>query len=307
MINISLIGFGKVGSALALLLLSNKHTIRLNIMDPNPACEGAFLDLAHGASLYTNKELHFNREKLFLKADFIYYAAGVPNAHGDSRLSKARQNIQLSKEIFANRHFTQKPFIIVITNPVDVVAQAVHQFCELPPNHIIGTGTFLDQVRLEYYLAELLGINQKDVDALVVGEHGDTQVPVFSQCKINGQPLKEHKACCKELLDRAQNLTQKAAFKIRETQEGTCYGVSKCAAALLDYLLSNEKHELTLSVKTNEHYRKLLDLDRDIYIGLPISIEKGEISTNDDFIFSDEELLALQKSSKVIAKVNEEN
>ena len=98
MINVTVIGFGYVGSSLSLLLLNNQHSLRLNIMEPHPSFEGAFLDLSHGLPLYNEKELYRNNEELFIHADFIFYAAGIPNVHGESRLSTAKQNVQLSKE-----------------------------------------------------------------------------------------------------------------------------------------------------------------------------------------------------------------
>ena len=107
MVNITIIGLGYVGSSLALLLLNHQHPIRLNIMEPNPECEGAYLDLAHGMPLYHDKALHKNDESLFLNADFIFYAAGIPNLHGGSRLSTAQQNIELSKNIFKTKNFCQ--------------------------------------------------------------------------------------------------------------------------------------------------------------------------------------------------------
>lgn len=305
MINVTVIGFGYVGSSLSLLLLNSKHPIRLNVMEPNPECEGAFLDLAHSIPLFHEKELHVNNEELFLNADFIYYAAGIPNVHGGSRLSTAKQNIQLSKDIFEHRNFSRTPYIIVITNPVDIVSHSVYQYSGLPHYHVIGTGTFLDSVRLEYYLSSISGLDIDDIDATVVGEHGDSQVPVYSMCRVKGQPVLGHATFTESDLAKARVLTRDAAFQIRETQEGTTYGVSKCAEVLLDYLLGTETHSVTLSVLTNEHYRNLLGLDPDIYIGLPVTIENGNITLVDEIDFLEEELEAFRKSARILADIIE--
>ncbi len=305
LINITVIGFGYVGSSLSLLLLNSKHRVRLNIMEPNPECEGAFLDLAHSIPLFHEKELHVNNEDLFLNADFIYYAAGTPNVHGGSRLSTVKQNFQLSKEIFEHRAFAKTPYIIVITNPVDIISHSVYQYSGLPHHHVMGIGTFLDSIRLEYYLATLSGLDIYDFDATVVGEHGDSQVPIYSICKVKGQPILNHPTFSKSDLEQARILTRDAAFQIRETQEGTTYGVSKCAEVLLDYLLGTKKHSLTLSVLTNEHYRTLLGLDHDIYISLPVTIENGKITINNEIDFLKEELEAFQKSARILADIIE--
>lgn len=305
MINVTVIGFGCVGSSLSLLLLNNKHALRLNIIDPAPECEGAFLDFSHGIGLYENKELHINDEELFLQADFIFYAAGVPNVHGESRLSTAKQNILLSKEIFEARSFVRSPFIIVITNPVDIVSHAVYRFSGLPSEKVIGTGTFLDSVRLAYYLSNASDYKATDFNTMVLGEHGSSQVPIYSRCEVKGQPLLHHPEFTEEKLNHVEKLTRNAAYQIRETQEGTTYGVSKCAETILNYLLEPEEHSLTLSMLTNEHYRSLLQLDHDIYIGMPVTIKNGTIKINNESSFSDRELQAYRESAYTLAKFAE--
>lgn len=303
MIDVTIIGFGNVGTSLGLLLLNNKHPLRLNVMEPDQQREGAFLDLAHGMPLYPNKELHVNNEELFLQADFVFFTAGTPNVHGGSRLSTAKQNIQLCKDIFEHRTFAKTPYIVVITNPVDIVAHSVQQFSGLPPEYVIGTGTFLDSIRLAYYLSRGSNYHADDFEAVVLGEHGASQVPVYSMTTVQGQPILEHAEFSPNDLDVAQRLTKNAAHQIRETQEGTTYGVSKCAEVLLDYLLGEDEHSLTLSMRTNEHYRSLLQLDHDIYISMPVILNKGRIEIDNEITFSAAECEAYRASADILADI----
>lgn len=306
MINVTIIGFGYVGSSLSVLLLNSEHQIRLNIMEPNSNCEGALLDLAHGTPLYNQKELHINNEELFIQADFIYYAAGISNVHGASRLSTTRQNVQLSKEIFSQRIFTNNPYIIVITNPVDIISQSVFMFTNLPAENVLGTGTFLDSIRLKYYLSSFSPFSTTDFETLVVGEHGDSQVPIYSSCKVKGLPILNHPMFSKKDLENITALTKNAAFQIRETQEATTYGISICAAKLLNYFLSKGEHSLTLSMLTNEHYRSLLLLEEKIYIGVPVIIKNGVITVNNEINMSNQELNAYRNSAKILSNtINE--
>ena len=301
MINVTVIGFGNVGASLSVLLLNNKHPLRLNVQEPDQQAEGAFFDLTHAMTLYPNKELHVNDEDLFLSAEFIFFTAGTPSVHGGSRLSTAKQNTQLAQEIFEHRTFAKTPYIIVISNPVDIISQAVYQFSGLPADHVIGTGTFLDSIRLAYYLSTGSKSPLGDIEALVLGEHGSSQVPIYTMCKLKGQPLLEHSAFSAKDLDLAAQLNKDAAYRIRETQTATRYGISKCAEVLLDYLLGVEEHFLSLSVLTNEHYRSLLQLDHNIYIGLPVKLKKGSLKIYNEINFSEVELAALRKSAAVLA------
>ncbi len=304
MINITVIGFGYVGSSLSLLLLNSKHSVRLNIMEPEPECKGALLDLMHGISLCPNKELYHNKEELFLNADFIYYAAGTPNAPDASRLSTAQENIQLSKRIFKHRHFANTPYIIVITNPVDVISQAVYRYSQLPPDRIIGTGTFLDSMRLAYYLSTSSGHQPSDFETMVLGEHGASQTPIYSMCKIKGQALLDHSTFSDADLETAYQKTRDAAQEIRQTQGGTTYGVSMCACILLDYLLDTKEHQLCLSVLTNSHYQSLLELDDALFVGLPVKIKQGAVEIRNDIHLSSKELEQFRQSAHLLASIN---
>ena len=303
MINVTVIGFGNVGSSLTLLLLKTQHALRLNIMEPDEQAEGAFLDLAHGMSLYQDKELHFNDERLFLNSDFIFHTAGTPNVSGASRLTTAQQNVELTKEIFEHRDFVREPFIVVIANPVDIVSHAVERFSGVPAKKVVGTGTFIDSMCMSYYLSRLSKQKAVDFETFVLGEHGSSQVPIFSQTKLNGKPIFDDAGFSAKVLDLAAQLTRNAANKIRETQTGTTYGVSKCAESLMNYLLGNEEHLLTLSVLTDEHYRALLELEHDIYISLPVKVKNGKVELFNELDFSKEELDALRKSGSILAAV----
>lgn len=303
MINVTVIGFGSVGSALSLLLLNNKHGIRLNVIEPSPSKEGAILDLLHGMTLYPNQELHVNDYDMFNNADFIYYSAGTPNIHGGSRLSTAKKNIELTREIFEGRKFNKVPYVIVITNPVDIVSYYVMTFSNLPSSHVIGTGTMLDSVRLSYYLAALSEYHVDEINAWVLGEHGESQVAVYSMSKIKEDIIDEMNEFGPDLLKEAENLTKNAAYQIRETQKGTIYGISKCAETILNSLLDSEVKQYPLSVLTSEYYNTLLNLDHSIYISVPVEISNKGIKLLNDLNLKSEELEAFQESAKIIAGV----
>ncbi|MFT6921784.1 MAG: L-lactate dehydrogenase [Crocinitomicaceae bacterium] len=303
MIDVTVIGFGSVGSALSLLLLNNKNDMRVNILEPDPNKEGAILDLLHGMSLYPNKELHVNDSDMFANADFIYFTAGTPNLHGGSRLSTAKQNIQLTKDLFDGQEFHKIPYIIVITNPVDIISYHVMKFSKLPYDHVVGVGTFLDSVRLSYYLSILSDYKADEINAYVLGEHGDTQFAAYSMTKVQGSPISELAFFSPKRLEEAQTLTRNAAFQIRKTQGGTLYGVSKCAETILNSLMSSEVSHYPLSILTNEYYNKLLKLEKSIYISVPVEISNKGIRINNGIQLKDSELKAYQASAKIISEV----
>lgn len=272
-------------------------------MEPDPQCHGAFLDLAHGMRLYQDKELHINKPELFQKGNFIFYTAGIPNDHDGSRLSTAEENVQLANSIFQGVKFTKTPHIIVITNPVDIVTLAILKITGLPSNKVIGTGTYLDSQRLAYYLSEITNYSADDIDACVLGEHGASQVPIFSMTKIKGKAIMDFDEFCEADLDSVSELTKNAAFEIRKTQSGTRYGVAKCAESIFNMLLGPNDNHLVLSICTNDYYRILLGLERDIVISLPVEISGGQINIINNINLTEKELLSLKSSALILSKI----
>lgn len=303
MINVTVIGFGNVGSVLSVMLLNAIQDIRLNIMDPEPSLEGAFLDLHHGMPLFKSAELHINDPDLFEEADFVFFTAGTPNKHGGSRLATAKKNIELTKEIFEGVRFKFDPFVIVITNPVDIVAHSVYQYSGLSSEKVIGTGTLLESVRLSYYLSQLSGYSMNHFNSMVLGEHGDSQVPIYSQTRLNQKLIKDYPEFDQELLNRAKELTRTAAFQIRETQKGTTYGVAKCGLKIMQDLIGDEQHNYPLSVLTNKHYMNLLNIDHPIYISVPVSVSGNGVAIQNVDDFTMEELEAYRTSAQVLSDI----
>lgn len=183
-----------------------------------------------------------------------------------------------------------------------MVSHAVFRYSGLPSERIIGTGTLLDSIRLSYYLSSVSGKNVDSFKSYVLGEHGSSQVPIYSMTKFNGKPILEEGIFTQNILNIAEDLTRNAAYQIRETQQGTTYGVSKCAETLFNYLLGEKEHLLTLSMLTNAHYRNLLKLEKDIYISMPVKLKKNTIEVYDKINLTPDELNAYRASARVIAE-----
>ena len=302
MIDLTIIGFGHVGSTLTYHLMNAPGKMRINVMEPDVQKEGAFLDLLHAQSLYPEKELRVNDSDLFSAADFIFHTAGHPNTHGQSRLDKAQENSRLTETIFGGRSWQKDPFVIVITNPVDVITYATLQSTGLHANKVVGTGTFLDSVRLSYYLSTLSGVSVEDIDAYVLGEHGDSQCAIYSMATVSGKPILQHAAFSNRVLAQAMELTRNAAFQIRETQEATIYGVVKCAVELFERLQSRKETRMPLSVLSTQYYTELLGLNTPICLGLPTVVSNREIRVS-NVEFENEELTALKQSAVLLSEI----
>ena len=298
MINISIIGLGRVGAALLSNLIHCDAGLNLNVVDPSPEIMGALLDNSHAANLYPHHDIFLNDRDLLIASDFIFHAAGHTTQRGESRLRIGEQNIVVTREIFENTQFEREPFVIVITNPVDVVTFHTWKASGLPPEKVIGTGTLLDTIRLDYYLAQLLGRSSSEVNSWVLGEHGQSLVPVFSQTRIGNTLLKDYDLS-PDILEQAVALTKSAATQIRATQDRTYWGVAHCAYKLFCLLRQKTPKLLPAGVRLSDHYRKKLATP-DLYMSLPAFISDQGYTVDNDFALLEKEWEMLKVSSGIL-------
>ncbi|MCB0428856.1 MAG: hypothetical protein H6585_06990 [Flavobacteriales bacterium] len=301
-LRVSVVGFGDVGATLAYLLI-NSHdvNIHLNIMDPSPLIEGRLLDMAHALALDHRHIITLNDKNALQQADFIFMAAGYRNAPGASRLSVAKQNIGLTREIFTGLKWASNPMVVVLTNPVEIVCHHLHVVSGIPSRQIAGTGTLLDSVRLAYYLAQSLNVKPKDVEAWILGEHGASMVPVFSQTKVNGIPVHEFPLVTRQLLDKCMEETLQAANTIRRTQGSTYYGVAQCASQVFHAIRKDQPIRVPLSVAVDEQHMHMLRCNPNLFISLPVTVDRNGWTLHGDFNLTREETEGLKRSAQVIA------
>ena len=264
--NITILGCGRVGATIVYNLIHRKDCkLNINIIDPNSDVEGSILDISHCLSLQTNHKIFFNDLNKFEVADFIFHVAGKRNKIGASRLSVLDDNLAITESIFKNKEFKNDPYVIVVANPVDVIAYHIWKKSTIKPERIIGTGTLLDSMRLQYYISREAKHPQKNVAAWVLGEHGDSMVPIYSQTHIDGVPLEEMMLMDNKSYERIRTCLVQAAATIKKTQGATYYGIASAAVSIFDALIKGDVTSLPASVKINDYYKDLLGVQSDIF------------------------------------------
>ncbi|MCR9171235.1 MAG: hypothetical protein NXI10_01995 [bacterium] len=297
---ITVIGYGNVGRVLVNLLLGSSHHIHLNILDPADWLTGAFLDLEHALGMQPNKRVHFNDQQLFESSDYVFFTAGTPSKHGSSRLTTVKDNTQLVKDLFLGKDLNPNMCVIAITNPVDVITAAIFKYSNLPWNQVVGTGTYLDSQRFSYHLAQLTGTDYRDVNALILGEHGESFAPILSQSSYSGKPLMEGSKFTPTVTDRALYQTHHAAFEIRKTEPGTSMAVSHCALRIMEYFEDEVERHIPASVLLNDVWTKKLELAHPICMSVPVVISSKGLEIPDPLELKNSELSALKRSAQVL-------
>lgn len=301
-VRITIIGYGNVGRVLTNLLLGSNRAMELNLMDPADWLSGAFLDLKHSLGMQPNKRVYFNNREFFKTSDVVFFTAGVPSKHGASRLTTVQENSQLVKDLFGGVQLNPRMRIIAITNPVDVITAAIYKYSELPWNQVVGTGTFLDSQRFSYHLAELGGVDYQEVNALILGEHGESCAPILSASYYQNKQLQESEWFTTELIEKALYQTRHAAFEIRKTEPGTSMAVSHCALRIMECWLDDHPALIPVSVVLNERWMNLLELEHPVCMSVPVVVSAHGIMIQDPPQLSIEEFESLKRSAQILSQ-----
>jgi L-lactate dehydrogenase len=264
--SVGIIGVGWVGASVAISVLHAGVANELLLSDVRAElAEGEAMDLAHGASFYPTAHVRAAAamEEL-LDTDAVVIAAGRGGKPGESRLALLRDNAKTAREL-GQRLRGYRGLVVVVTNPVDVLTHVVAHSSGLPAERVIGTGTMLDTARLRQVLGEELTLDPRSVHAQVVGEHGDSEVVLWSSAHVGGTPLRTWTAWRPEREREVAERVRTAAYEIIKRKGATNHAIGLVTAALLRWALRGERRVLTVS---RVHDGTTLGL-RDVALSLP--------------------------------------
>ena len=244
---VGIIGTGWVGSSVAISTLHAGVADELLLYDRREAvAEGEAMDLGHGASFYAPARVRTAAIEEMEDADVVVVAAGRAGGPGQSRLELLRDNATLIGEL--GRRLTRaRGVVVMVTNPVDVLTQRMMEASGLPPARVIGTGTMLDTARLKQVVGRVLHIDPHSIHAHVVGEHGDSEVVLWSAARIGGMPLRQWASWDPTREAEIAGEVRGAAYEIIRRKGTTNHAIGLATADLLQCILRDERRVLTVS------------------------------------------------------------
>jgi L-lactate dehydrogenase len=244
---VGIVGTGWVGSSVAISTLHAGVAQELLLHDARAGIAlGEAMDLAHGAAFYPTATVRQASLEEMRATDAVVIAAGRGSRPGESRLDLARENARMARNIGAAFR-GYEGVLVVVTNPVDVLTREVAVASGLPHERVIGTGTMLDTARLRQIVGTTLGVAPQSVHAQVVGEHGDSEVVLWSSARAAGVPLRRWPKWSFDLESEIASRVRRAAYEIIERKGATNHAIGLVTAALLRSLLRDEKRTLTVS------------------------------------------------------------
>ena len=245
--SIGIIGTGWVGSSVAISTLSAAAAQEVLLYDRDESlAEGEAMDLSHGSSFYPSARVRSAPLEQMLETDALVIAAGRGGSSDESRLSLVRDNAGIVSDLAAQfRRY--RGMVVVVTNPVDVLTYVFQRESGLPPSRVIGTGTMLDTTRLRQVLGRELEVDPRSIHAQVIGEHGDSEVCVWSGASVGGTRLRAWRGWDADRETAVATEVREAAYHIIERKGATNHAIGLVTANLLRGMLRDERRVLTVS------------------------------------------------------------
>ncbi len=302
---IGIVGCGFVGSASAFALMQSGICSEIVMVDTNrEKAEGEAFDISHGIPFNKPMQIYAGDYDDLADARIIVITAGAGQKPGETRLDLVHKNIQIFRTIIpeiVKRNFGG--ILLVVANPVDVLTYVALKLSGYPEHRVIGSGTVLDTARLKTALAQRLQIDSRSVHAFIVGEHGDSEIAVWSSANVSGIPLD---AFCRMrgLYRHAQNTEQitedvkRSAYEIIARKGATYYGIAISVKRICEAIIRDEKSILPIAAMMNGEFGI-----RDVVLSTPAIVGKDGCEAKVPISLNAGETADLVASAKMLRAV----
>ena len=307
MSKISLIGAGQIGGTLAHLIGLKELAHEVVLFDvASGIAKGKALDIAQSSSVdgFNVKFSGTDNYEDIKDSDVIIITAGVPRKPGMSRDDLLGINLKIIKQVAEGiKTYSPNAFVICITNPLDVMVMAFQKFSGLPTNKVVGMAGILDSSRFKLFLSLELGVPVKEIDAMVMGGHGDTMVPLPRFTKISGKPLLDLVGEGKISEERLESINQRTrdggAEIVKYLEKGSAfYAPAASGVEMASAYMKNEKKLLPCAAFLNGEYGV-----KDIYAGVPVIIGKDGIEKIEEIELDEKEKDQFNNSIDAVKKL----
>ncbi|MFM1514405.1 L-lactate dehydrogenase [Helcococcus ovis] len=304
---IILVGDGAVGSSFAFACTILGVGRELGIIDLNAdKAEGDAMDLSDALAFTASKDIYKATYEDCHDADIVVITAGIPQKPGETRLQLVDKNLKIFKDIVTSVVGSGfNGIFLVASNPVDVMTYATWKYSGFNANRVIGTGTVLDSNRLRKEIAEITKVDPKSIHAYIMGEHGDSEFPVWSHANIGGLPIAEwtkHNQVDEETLLQSFDKVRDAAYEIINRKGATFYGIAVAMAKIAQAILNNENSIYSVSSYLRGEYGQ-----EDLYIGVPAIINSNGVKNVLEISLNDNEQERMNASAKTLRDIIEKS
>lgn len=304
-----IIGCGLVGSATAFSLMESGLFEELALIDSDyKKAEGEALDISHGVPFSRPIKIYAGNYDEIKDSDIVIITAGASQKDGETRIDLVKKNIQIFKSIIPKiKKRRYQGILLIVANPVDILTYVAAKLSGVPQNKVIGSGTVLDTARLKYEIGRHLDVDSRSVHAFIIGEHGDSEIAVWSSANVSGIPL--NKFCeirghfnHEDTADKIANDVKNSAYEIISMKKATNYGIAMSVKRICEAIVRNEKSIMPVSTLLNGEYNL-----KNVSLSIPSIVGKNGVETIIPISLNEKETEQLKLSYEKLKKIIEEN
>jgi L-lactate dehydrogenase len=292
-------GGGLVGSCTAFALQTGKIVREIALLDANAElAEGQALDLLHGASLAADQVITSGGYEHIATSDLVCITAGLRRKPDESRLDLINRNVDLFVDILANVQrggIRQDAIVLVVSNPVDVLTYLAAARLDLARSQVLGLGTQLDTIRFRSLIAQRLAAAPTQVKALILGEHGDSMVPIWSSSTIAGLPLEKFPGWSPHLASELFTRTKGSGAEVIKKKTGAGFAVGLAIQEVIEAVALDRRAVLPVSSVQNGCYGI-----RDVALSVPTVVGAAGVVATHEIELWPKEVQGLRKSGQVL-------
>ncbi|HEX4144531.1 MAG TPA: lactate/malate dehydrogenase family protein [Pirellulales bacterium] len=292
-------GAGLVGSCTAFALQMGRVVREIALLDVNAeAVGGQALDLLHGASVMADQRIVSGGYEHIPTSDLICITAGLRRKPDESRLDLINRNVDLFSGILAEIAkigYRREAIVLVVSNPVDVLTYLAADRLDLPASQVLGLGTQLDTIRFRSLIAERLEVPPTQVSALILGEHGDSMVPIWSSASVAGLPLEKFPGWNPNLASELFTRTKGSGAEVIKKKGGAGFAVGLAIQEVIETVALDRCRILPVSSVQSGCYGI-----RDVAISVPTVVGRSGVVATREIELWPKEVQALRKSGQVL-------
>ncbi len=301
----AVIGCGFVGSSSAFAMMRTGVFSELVLLDiDNGRAQGEAMDIAHGLPFSRPMKIYAGDYADLAGCALIVITAGANQKPGETRLDLVKKNVAILRSIIPQVvKVNREAILLIVSNPVDILTWAAQKLSGLPPRQVVGSGTVLDTARLKYLLGQRLRVDSRSVHAFIVGEHGDSELAIWSGANVSGVDL-EHFCQLRgvddrqAMLDRIYRDVRDSAYEIIDRKGATYYGIAAAVARIAQCIVRDELSVLPVSVSLQGLYGV-----PDLCMSVPAVVGRGGAEQVLEIELSQEERQAFHASAQTLQEV----
>lgn len=303
---VGMIGCGFVGATCAFSLVQSGLFSEMVLIDANhEKAIGEAMDLSHGTSYLAPMKIYAGDYSDLKDAGLIIITAGANQKPDETRLDLVKRNVAIFKDIIPKiKAQNCEGILLIVSNPVDILTYVAYKLSGFPASRVIGSGTVLDTARFKYLLGERLNVDSRNIHAYIIGEHGDSELAVWSQAMVAGIHINHfselrgsfnhHQEVMQEIYEDVRD----SAYEIIKRKGATYYGIAVAVKRIAEAIVRNQHTILPVSTLMTGQFGI-----SDLCLSIPSVLCQNGVEMVVDLYLNDDETKKLQASAKALSEV----